>query len=261
MAAPFVDERAPGVAAGMRRRIAAALDAGELPTLRGKNLRLGSIVLQRADGRDAPALREVEMQMQRRDVPTRGVFDTFQASTSFRGRNTYATDAAGQERIIARRVRGENRVTQAGRRFCRQSYARYIVHIPTFLVRRSTGARFRHDHYDITGEQVGLDVEPNVRGSAQEQLSQLNRVYDAWVASGATAIIPPSDLGPDIELILDTARRPTFDVQETHVRDGRLTADTLLDRVVFGEPGPKTCGSCTACTRSRGGATASAAWT
>ena len=122
----------------MRRRIAAALDAGELPTLRGKNLRLGSIVLQRADGRDAPALREVEMQMQRRDVPTRGVFDTFQASTSFRGRNTYATDAAGQERIIARRVRGENRVTQAGRRFYRQSYARYIVHVPTFLVRRST---------------------------------------------------------------------------------------------------------------------------
>ncbi len=68
MAAPLMDERAPGVAAAMRRRIAAALDAGERPTLRGKNLRFGSVVLQRADGRDAPALREVEMQMARREA-------------------------------------------------------------------------------------------------------------------------------------------------------------------------------------------------
>ena len=109
MAAPLMDERAPGVTAAMRRRIAAALDAGERPTLRGKNLRLGSIVMQRADGRDAPALREVEMQMARRNMPTAGAFDTFQAGTSHRGRNTYAVDSAGQERIIARRVKGENR--------------------------------------------------------------------------------------------------------------------------------------------------------
>ena len=45
----------------MRRRIASALDAGERPSLRGKYLRRGSIVLQFADGRDAPALREVEL--------------------------------------------------------------------------------------------------------------------------------------------------------------------------------------------------------
>ena len=109
MAASFVDERAPGVALAMRRRIAAALDAGERPALRGKNVRLGSIVLQRADGRDAPALRGVELQMTRRNIDTAGAFDTFQASTSRRGRNIYAVDAAGQERIIARRVRGENR--------------------------------------------------------------------------------------------------------------------------------------------------------
>ena len=67
-------------------------------------------------------------------------------------------------------MNGENRVTQAGRRFYRQSYARYIVHVPIYLVRRSTGARFREDHYDITGEQLGMDVELNARGSAQEQL-------------------------------------------------------------------------------------------
>ena len=61
-----------------------------------------------------------------------------------------------------------------------------------------------------------MDVELNVRGSAQEQLDQLNRVYDAWVASGAAdaTIVAPSDYGPDVELHVDTARRPTFDVQE-----------------------------------------------
>ena len=114
MAAPFVDERAPGVAPAMRRRIAAALDAGERPALRGKNLRLGSIVLHRTDGRDAPALREVELQMTRRNIDTTRAFDTFVAGTTRRGRNTYAVDSAGQERIIARRVGGENRATQGG---------------------------------------------------------------------------------------------------------------------------------------------------
>ena len=72
-------------------------------------------------------------------------FDTFQPGTTRRGRGTYATDAAGQERMITRRVGGENRVTQAGRRFYRQSYSRYIIHVPLFLVRRSTGQRFRDD--------------------------------------------------------------------------------------------------------------------
>ena len=80
------DERAPGVALAMRRRIGAALDAGELPSLRGNNLRLGSIVLQRTDGRDAPALREVELQMERRNIDTTRAFDTFLASTTRRGR-------------------------------------------------------------------------------------------------------------------------------------------------------------------------------
>ena len=61
----------------MSHRIAAALGAGERSTLRGKNLRLGSILMQRADVRDAPALREVEMQMARRDMPTAGALTPF----------------------------------------------------------------------------------------------------------------------------------------------------------------------------------------
>ena len=76
--ASIVDERAPNVSAAMRRRIAAALDKGERPTLIGNNWKLGTIVLQRSDGRDAPALREVELQMARRDLPVAGAFNTFQ---------------------------------------------------------------------------------------------------------------------------------------------------------------------------------------
>ena len=146
MAASFVDERAPGVAPAMRRRIAAALNAGERPALRGNNLRLGSIVLQRTDGRDAPALREVELQMTRCNIDTAGAFDTFQPSISRRGRNMYAVDTAGRERIIARRVRGENRATKAGKVFWKDSYSRYILHVPTYRVRRNTRARFHEDH-------------------------------------------------------------------------------------------------------------------
>ena len=132
MAALLVDERAPGVSPSMRNRIAAALNAGERPALKGKNLHLGSIRLQRADGRDEPALREVEIQMARRSLDTAGAFDTFQPSTTMRGRNTYAVDRAGREHIIARRIRGVNRVTKAGKRFYRTSYTRFIVHVPTY---------------------------------------------------------------------------------------------------------------------------------
>ena len=62
MAGVLQDASAPGVSDVMRRRIGASLGARELPQMRGQNLRLGTIVLQRADGRDAPALAEVENQ-------------------------------------------------------------------------------------------------------------------------------------------------------------------------------------------------------
>ena len=42
--------------------------------------------------------------------------------------------------------------------------------------------------------------------------------------------------GPGVEMFVDTARRPTFDRQRANVHDGRRTVDTILDRVVFGEP-------------------------
>ena len=95
MAAMMVDERAPGVSSALRKRIAAALDAGERPSLQKKNLRLGSVVLQRSDGRDAPALQEVAIQMARRGLDTAGAFNTFLPSAYVRGHKTYAVDVAG----------------------------------------------------------------------------------------------------------------------------------------------------------------------
>ena len=57
------DERAPGVSSALRNRIGSLLDAGERPALRGTNLRIGNVVLGRSDGRDAPAMAEVRLQM------------------------------------------------------------------------------------------------------------------------------------------------------------------------------------------------------
>ena len=167
--AAVVDERAPGVSPAMRRRISAALTAGERPSLRGNNLRLGSIVLQRTNGRDAPALAEAEIQMRRRGINTAGAFDTFaEGAPMRRGRSTYATDTQGVERRITRRVNGENRVTPAGRRFYNQSYTRWLVHIPTYMVRRSTGQRFDMSRHDLTGEDLGMSTELQARGSEAE---------------------------------------------------------------------------------------------
>ncbi len=76
----MIDERATGVSSALRKRIASALQNGERPALRNNNLRLGNIVLQRADGRDTPALREVVLQMNRRGLSTTGISDTFAPS-------------------------------------------------------------------------------------------------------------------------------------------------------------------------------------
>ena len=185
-----------------------------------------------------PRCREVAIQMARRGLDVAGAFDTFVPSTTVRGNRTYAVDVAGLEHVIARRIRGENRVTKAGQRFHQTGYARFIVQVPTIYERLSTGALFHPDHYNVTGDQVGWNVELNVRGTPEEALSQLNRLYDEWVASGAAqaAVVPGSDYGPSVKLHVDTTRRPRFDMQEANVRDGKRTVDTILDRVVFGEP-------------------------
>ena len=177
-----LDERAAGVSPALRRRIAASLDAGDQPSLQGNNLRLGSVVLQRADGTDRPAMQEVEIQMRRRGLDTSRIFDTFGSAPVRRGRSTYAVDSNGVERRIARMVGEENRVTRDGRRFYRQPYTRWLVHIPTTLVRRSTGATFQTTRHDRTGEELGLTRELQARGSEQEQRRQVQAAVEAYLA-------------------------------------------------------------------------------
>ena len=250
MAGVLQDARAPGVSDAMRRRIGASLDAGELPQMRGQNLRLGTIVLQRADGRDAPALAEVETQMRRRGMPTENVFNSFgTARPVHRGRGTYATDTNGREHMITRRVQGvngmETRATRAGRRFYRQPYTRWIVHVPTYRRRTTTNSTFGHGWLDVTGESLGMYRELNQRGPEAEQLASVRAAVEEMIDQNTPGPIAAyllgaeaSELGPNVEVYIDTTRQPTYSRMTTQVRDGDMMAthDTLLDRIVFGAP-------------------------
>ena len=235
-----VDERAPGVGPAMRRRIASALDAGQRPTLRGNNLRLGSIVLQRTDGRDAPALAEVAIQMRRRGIDTAGAFDTFPAATPVRrGHSTYATDALGVEHRLTRSANGQNVPTPAGRRFYRQSFTRWLIHLPTCMQRRSTGARFNFDRNDLTGEDIGIPEEAMraFGGSEAQQRQVVRDAVNAFLATHGMNLSPFIYDGDDeIDIMYDSTREPEFSIQTSGLRDGTVEADTLLDRVVWGEP-------------------------
>ena len=62
--------------------------------------------------------------MASRGLSVAGIVNTFLPSAYVRGSRTYAVDIAGLEHIIARRVRGENRVTKAGKRYHTTSYSR-----------------------------------------------------------------------------------------------------------------------------------------
>ena len=238
MAAQMNDERDPGVGAALRRRIASALDAGERPTLQGNNLRLGSVVLQSANGVDRPALREAEIQMRRRNMDTTGAFDIYNSAPMRRGRGRYATDINGNERMITRTVNGEQRATAAGRRYYNQSYTRWLVHIPTILLRRSTGATFQTTRHDRTGEELGLSPELQARGSQDEQKRQVQAAVETYLqdAGGENAELDFYEGDEDIEVHYDNSREITYSMQTQGIRDGQMTADTILDRVVFGEP-------------------------
>lgn len=233
-----LDEQAPGVSATLRRRIASALDAGERPTLQGNNLKLGSIVLQSANGTDRPALREAEIQMRRRNIDARGAFDIFNSAPVRRGRGRYATDITGNERMITRTVNGEQRVTATGKRYYKQSYTRWLVHIPTILVRRSTGGTFQRTRHDRTGEELGLSRELQARGSEAEQRRQVQQAVEAYLleAGGEDAALDLYNGDEGIEVRYDPRREITYSMQTQGIRDGQMTADTILDRVVFGEP-------------------------
>jgi len=174
----------------MRRRIGAALDAGEMPQMRGNLLRLGTVGLQRADGRGAPAMAEAERQMLSRNIPLEGAFNSFgPAAPTRRARGTYAIDMAGRDRMIARRIGGENRATVAGRRFYRQPYTRWVVHIPTYRTRVSTGSRFHEDRTDVISSSLGMDPRGlQARGSEADQREAVTAAVARLIAEHGGAI-------------------------------------------------------------------------
>ena len=226
------------VSDAMRSRITAALDAGERPALRGNNLRLGSVVLQRTDGRDAPAMAEAVSQMRQRNIDMTGAFDTFaDAAPTRRGSSSYAVDRQGREHRITRRARnGDNVPTVAGRRFYAQPYTRWLVHIPTILVRRTTGATFQTTRHDRTGEELGLSRELQARGSEEEQQRVVQAAVEAYLASAGDEPLDFYEGDEDVMVRHDPSRPIEYSVQTTGIRDGGYTADTILDRVVMGSP-------------------------
>ena len=232
------DEQAPGASATLRRRIATALDAGERPSLQGTNLKLGTVVLQSANGTYRPALAETQIQMRRRNLDTRGAFDVFNSAPVRRGRGRYAADINGVERMITRTVNGEQRVTAAGRRYYNQSYTRWLVHIPTILVRKRTGTTFQRTRHDRTGEELGLSTEIQARGSEAEQRRQVQAAVEAYLerAGGENAELDIYEGDEDVAVRYDSSRAIEYSMQTQGIRDGQMTADTILDRVVFGEP-------------------------
>ena len=76
------------VSNAMRKRIAAELDRGELPSLKKRRMHLGTVALQLANGKDKPALEEVRLQMASRGLNVRGVFDAFVPDLYTRGNRT-----------------------------------------------------------------------------------------------------------------------------------------------------------------------------
>ena len=242
----------------MRKRIAAELDRGELPSLKKRRMHLGSVALQVANGTDRPALAEVRTQMANRGLNVDNAFDAFQPELYARGNRTFVRDIAGVQHTVVRKVRGQHRVTRTGLRMQQDSYTLWIGHLPVYIERN--GQRFRDDTFNITGEQLGLAL--NARGTDEQQLAMLSRLVDAWVASGAAdqALVLPSDFGKNARIMVDLSKRPTFDKQHIGVRDGKYTINTILDRVVFGEPVfADDLWQKHRCTKARGAATANAA--
>ena len=152
------------VSNAMRKRIAAELDRGELPSLKKRRMHLGSVALQYANGKDKPALDEVRTQMASRGLNVSGAFDAFEPELYVRGNRTLARDIAGVEHTIVRKFRGTHRVTRTGLRLQQDSYTRWIGHLPVYIERN--GQRFRDDVFNITGEQLGLAL--NARGSDEQ---------------------------------------------------------------------------------------------
>ena len=55
----------------------------------------------------------------------------------------------------------------------------------------------------MTGEQLGFGTSLNVLGTPEEQLMQLNAVYDDWIKTQANALVPSSEMDEDVEVHVD----------------------------------------------------------
>lgn len=262
MAAPFVDQRAPGVSRALRTRIGTLLDSGATVSLRRNNLVLRDVVLTRANGTETPAAAELRLQVARRGLdPANFSLERWDRGTGVEqvGNSTFAFDRAGNRHMIARRRNGQRVATAAGRRFYQDApLTQWIVNVPVISVRARTGGRFNPRYIPITADFVeamtarasggDFNPPPDLRWTrdgpdAQEQIQRMLRAWQEWFRAEWPDTVPPEYMDSPsadtegVKTVVDQDRPWTYDVQQTGVTgSGALSVDTMLDQVVFGAP-------------------------
>ena len=209
------------------------LDSGLRPVLKGNRLVLGKLVLVRADGEETKYADEVR---------SAGVEVNFwERGTERRGNRVYGKDIAGNRYMLSHMKNGERVVTKKGRRFYNEApTTEWIIHLP--IANRRGEKTFDPRWHDLTPEIMENLFQAN---SPEYQLltrttstDEPERMMQEWQRLFPPGMVLPQDWeykdkDPDVDIVVDD-RALSYSLHKTG-RGGR-TVDTVLDRVVFGEP-------------------------
>ena len=210
------------------------LDAGLRPALKGNRLVLGKLVLIRADGEETKHAEEVR---------SRGVDVNFwDRGTERKGNRVYGKDINGNRYMLSHMKNGQRVVTKNGRRFYNEApTTEWIIHLP--IANRRNGKLFDPRWHDMTPE-----IMENLFDAASAEYELLTRTANAdepermmkeWQRMFLGGMVLPQeweykDRDPGVEIVVDPERALSYNLHKTG-RGGK-TVDTVLDRVVFGEP-------------------------
>ena len=210
------------------------LDAGLRPALKGTRLVLGKLVLVRADGEEtkhAEAVREL-------GVPV----NFWDRGTERKGNRVYGKDINGNRYMLSHMKNGQRVVTKKGRRFYNEApVTEWIIHLP--IANRRNEKLFDHRWHDMTPEIMEnlfeTDTEEYKLLTRTMNTTEPERMMTEWQRMFPPGMVLPQDWeykdrDPGVDVIVDPTKTLTYSLHKTG-RGGR-TVDTVLDRVVFGEP-------------------------
>ncbi len=231
------------------RRIQAALDAGQDVLASGSGvLRLGGIRLTQRDGGVTPA--GGDLAAMRPDLS----LDPWLRGVTVRGNKEFARLRDGTEVSVAQMVRGERRITNAGRSYFRYNKSSWVLVVPAWANVLAEDGRtvLRSFRRNRDGSLVTVQIpddfttydedgEEAIRSTVQRR-----RVYEAFVEwarkqplddQGRHYLVSDYtvDYTADEETLADVDNYK-IDVQTTHVYDRAApTVETLLNRPLRGE--------------------------